>query len=182
MEPNLVTLETVLAIGVTVLVLYGPWQKLVVEITRQRLFNIRAAVFDYAADGRLDFDSNEYRELTRQINLMIRFCHAFSWPHLLAILKFQPEVKNMRAVDDLVDQVADREVRQFVSTQVAKAGRALGWMLFFRSPLLMLVSLPVWLYQGSKAKTWITSAGSIIEREILEESGSGGRHNGHAPA
>lgn len=42
------------------LALHDPWQSLMVDITRQHLFQIRDEVFDKAADGAIAFDSPEY--------------------------------------------------------------------------------------------------------------------------
>lgn len=182
MQPNLMTLEAILALGVVVGVLYGPWQKLIIEIARQRLFNIRGAVFDYAASGRLPFESEAYRAAMRQLNMLIRFSHTVTWPHFLFMTRFAPQAGSARPLEELVQAMPDPEAQAFIQEQVAKAGRTLGWMLFFRSPLLMLVSVPVWIWRAGKARTMIASAGRILEREILQEGESAGRYDGHAHA
>lgn len=52
--------------------LYGPWQRFIVDVIRQRLFEIRDCVFDEAANGKIAFDSQEYMEFRNILNGMIR--------------------------------------------------------------------------------------------------------------
>jgi hypothetical protein len=46
-----------------------------VDTFRQRMFAIRDALFDYAADGYIAFDDPAYLALRRQMNGMIRYGH-----------------------------------------------------------------------------------------------------------
>src|SRR5882724_11471880 len=63
--------------GLIVLVwwLYGPWQRFVVDIVRQQLFELRDHLFDIAARGSIPFDDPAYRYARWKLNAQIRFAH-----------------------------------------------------------------------------------------------------------
>ncbi len=62
--------------------LYWPYR---VDKTRQRLFFIRNEIFDYAADGNVDFNHPGYWHLRELVNGMIRFTHKFEFISLLCL-------------------------------------------------------------------------------------------------
>jgi hypothetical protein len=65
---------------------YGPWQNFCTDMTRQMIFRRRDKLFDLAADGRLDFASEEYRSLRSFLEGLIRFAHELTWPQVLTML------------------------------------------------------------------------------------------------
>ena len=60
--------------------------------TRQRLFNIRANLFNAALDGKIGFDDPAYRQVRQILNGMIRFTHNLSFFRLGAIIIFNQYV------------------------------------------------------------------------------------------
>lgn len=56
--------------------------------TRQRLFGIRAGLFNAALDGKINFDEPAYRQVRLILNGMIRFTHSLSFLRVLAIVIF----------------------------------------------------------------------------------------------
>lgn len=56
--------------------------------TRQRLFGIRAGLFNSALNGQIGFDDPAYRQVRQVLNGMIRFTHNLSFFRLLAIVFF----------------------------------------------------------------------------------------------
>jgi hypothetical protein len=56
---------------------------LLLDILRQQLFAIRDELFDFAADGGIDFDEPAYRELRGDINSLIRFAHKLSFARMI---------------------------------------------------------------------------------------------------
>jgi hypothetical protein len=53
------------------------------DILRQRLFAIRDDLFDFAADGGIEFGDSVYRELREDINNLIRFAHKLSFARMV---------------------------------------------------------------------------------------------------
>lgn len=62
------------------------YQEYRIDLTRQRLFELRDALFDVALSGDLDFNSKAYGLCRKTINGMIRYCHKLTLLHVLAIL------------------------------------------------------------------------------------------------
>ncbi|HVA81757.1 MAG TPA: hypothetical protein VNF29_12600, partial [Candidatus Binataceae bacterium] len=56
---------------------------LLLDILRQRLFAIRDDLFDFAADGGIEFGNPIYRELREDINNFIRFAHKLSFARMI---------------------------------------------------------------------------------------------------
>jgi hypothetical protein len=62
---------------------YISTRSLLLDILRQRLFEIRDDLFDFAADGGIEFTNPVYCELRVDINNMIRFAHKLSFARMI---------------------------------------------------------------------------------------------------
>jgi len=51
---------------------------LLLDLTRQRLFNVRDRAFDYVLENEIDFNENAYGMLRGSLNGMISQCHRFT--------------------------------------------------------------------------------------------------------
>lgn len=65
---------------------YFAVQPLACDIFRQKLFNLRAELFDYAASGAIDFNSPAYYRLRMRINALIFRAERITLPRSLALL------------------------------------------------------------------------------------------------
>ncbi len=85
-------IASVIELGVMLMILWVLWawlfQSYFLEDYRERLFSLRNHLFDYAADGNIDFNHPAYRFLEREINVMIRHAHRNTIYHVLASLLF----------------------------------------------------------------------------------------------
>lgn len=124
--------------------IYGPWQIYCEDSARQDLFDARNVIFDLAADGKLSFESPEYKEIRSDLNCFIRYAHHVSLPRLVAYFLFMPKPENVTGFEELIAKIQDEETRSRVELEILKATRALFLLLIHRSPLLwpMLV-LPI---------------------------------------
>lgn len=61
------------------------WREYRIERFRQRIFQIRDELFDFAADGHLTFDDPAYGALRSSMNSMIRFAHRMSLSHAVGL-------------------------------------------------------------------------------------------------
>jgi hypothetical protein len=67
--------------------LYFVWFKEYMgDCTRQKLFEVRDELFDYAADGNISFDDEAYLTARTTINGVIRFAHNASLTQLIMML------------------------------------------------------------------------------------------------
>lgn len=69
-------------------ILWFRWRIYRVDATRQRLFELRDELFDYARYGEIAFEHFAYTFLRLRINGMIRFSHRISFARLLMSLAF----------------------------------------------------------------------------------------------
>ncbi|GJM05032.1 MAG: hypothetical protein DHS20C09_10230 [marine bacterium B5-7] len=85
-ESLIIILELLFALTLLMLFFRGPWQSILVDITRQRLFEVRDNIFLYAENGKIDFNSETYKNIRDRINSAIRFCHHAKLSNLIAAL------------------------------------------------------------------------------------------------
>lgn len=161
--------------GVAILALFFryPWQSLLVDITRQRLFEIRDDIFMYAADGRMDFDSKIYGELRGRLNSSIKYCHKANFSTVVAAVAVQDE--QAKSLLEIVSDVADADLRNDLEEKVIEATVFLATLMILRSPVLLVLSallLPlILIYEllSGHIKKCIAVVGTIIEKDISYE-------------
>lgn len=132
------TIQGIVAFIVLFVVIYGPWQRLIVEYARQRLFGIRDSIFDLAADGKMSFDDPAYREIRHRMNMMIRFCHRATWPRM-ALLSVASRTHRADIVP-MYQLVSDNDLRKLIKQKEIEAIAVILSAAFVRSPVLMVLS------------------------------------------
>ena len=134
---------TLVALSVFLFIFYGPWQTLVVDWARQRMFEARDNLFDAARDGDLSFESAEYREARNIVERMIRFCHHVSWPRLLLIEMSPVKMTSpdRRNITDLVNSLPEGRGKEKAVEAFATVAYALMLCIFGRSIFLCLAFL-----------------------------------------
>ena len=65
----------------------GPWQSVLTDWYRERLYDVRWSMFKDADTGALSFNDDAYRMLERHINGMIRFAHRVDFWEAVAARK-----------------------------------------------------------------------------------------------
>lgn len=143
MHGEIYVIATLISLGALVAVVYGPWQEYCITSARQDIFEARAALFNLATNGKLDFGSSEYREIRLGLETLIRFAHKISWLRLLFVRplarKINPGLNT--SFLDVVNEIQDAELRREVNTIAMKAVRAVVWLLFKRSPIFLVLSV-----------------------------------------
>jgi hypothetical protein len=91
------------------------------DTLRDRLFALRERLFDYAADGHIEFENPAYTQLRRLINSLIRFAHRLTFTRFAMGATFmewrdqacdkEPLIKWQRAVNELHDERQRNELR-----------------------------------------------------------------------
>lgn len=78
------------------------------ERFRQRLFSVRNALFDFAADGGIPFDHPAYRITRRRINSLIRYGHNINSLHTLFMwYEFRRDPQMMSDLSEFDRQLHD---------------------------------------------------------------------------
>lgn len=102
---NANTLLSFLALIALGALFYGPWQSICTDIARQIVFEQRDNLFDMARAGRIEFDSDEYREIRVGLEGLIRFSHDLTFPKAICLLRVVPEVRERNREDPVVAAV-----------------------------------------------------------------------------
>jgi hypothetical protein len=129
----IVTLAAVIAL---VCLLYGPWQTLCTDLSRQVIFERRDRLFNLALDGRIDFNSEGYRAARQVLNGYLRFAHEMTWvdflisAYFIQIRRRQPP----RWHDTL--QTLPADVRGEINELVRECSAVLTAMMALKSMLL----------------------------------------------
>ncbi len=164
--------------GAALLVIFFryPWQSILVDMTRQRLFEIRDDIFLYAADDRIGFDSDVYNELRDRLNSAIRYCHKVRFSTLFAAISVNDsQWKQEKSLMDVVAEIKKADLRNDLEEKVLDATFFLVTLMVLRSPVLLMLIvalLPFMLiYEllSGHIKKWITVVGGIIEKDISFE-------------
>lgn len=150
-------------LGALLIFLYGPWQSICVDSARNKMFEARDAVFDIAAQGKIEFESAEYKEIREGFNSLIRFAHRISWPGLFCITFAAGTGPQKPPARLALERVKDREIRKQISYQVNKASKAAVLLLFARSPLLWILLLIAFVIR-SVTRSFDKAAYSLAER------------------
>ncbi|TXI22309.1 MAG: hypothetical protein E6Q61_09435 [Nitrosomonas sp.] len=148
-----------------------PWQSLIVDWTRQKLFEIRDSVFDYAANGEMDFNSEEYIRIRNYLNSAIRNCHQFTWYIMFAsdiASKYEDgDYKSNKSVFDITNQIDDVDLRIRIKELLNESNLALGLLIALRSPLFPIILIMFFLKRHYDQS--LNKIGRVMESRIRSE-------------
>lgn len=168
-------LEFLLAISVLFWLFKGPWQTLLIDMTRQRIFESRDRIFLYAADGRIDFDSNVYKEIRKYLNDSIRLCHRMGFGSLIASYLSESDNKNenknnSRPLHGALNDIQDIQLRRLIKDEIYKSNYCIVRMMILRSIIALVLCAFYILYLKLKGKyskfKFICKLEHVIERDI----------------
>ncbi|MER8511663.1 hypothetical protein NKH47_01735 [Mesorhizobium sp. M1060] len=131
-------LFSVVSLAGIVAIFYGPWQKLCADYCRQIIFEQREKLFDLAADGKLEFDSGEYRLLRSFLEKTIRFSHELTvYRFILHQVSLRYDSDRGPSVGDVLMAIEDRDTRKEATMIIKKSSRALVTSMGARSLLVL---------------------------------------------
>jgi|SRR5580692_10901927 hypothetical protein len=104
-------LTALLSLALFLLVFYGPWQATCTDWGRNVIFESRDKIFDMAADGELDFDSDEYKTIRASLQTLIRYLHFATAPAVLVHMLVRADGRNS-ALKMSVERIGAIEVRK----------------------------------------------------------------------
>ncbi|MDO3434621.1 hypothetical protein QWJ46_18260 [Rhizobium sp. CBN3] len=133
--------DAVLAIMVLMLLgmlFFGPWQELCTAYARQIAFECRDRIFDLAADGKLDFRSQEYRVIRSSMEKLIRFAHDMTLLNFIYItwhLRRKRATTSESHLTTALESIKDLETKAKIRACVERAHFAMFLMMVAKSPL-----------------------------------------------
>jgi hypothetical protein len=128
-------IPSLVALSLFLLFFYTTWQSAMTDMARQYVFERRDAVFDMAADGKLSFESAEYKIIRDAFNGLIRFAHELTWVRLAI---HWGEAVEGPSVQSTIEGIKDSTVRAEVSRHLRRARYAMIAMIGLKSlPLVM---------------------------------------------
>ncbi len=142
-------LASLITLGLGYFFFYVVWQRYVVDVTRQQLFELRDQLFDLAAEGKLSYQSEVYRSLRSFFNASIRFAHQADWVHIVvfyvaAKLKAKDAIfKSAMHIPHLVNRIEEDKTRAEVQAIITKMHLTMGWHFLRRSLVLLPLVLVV---------------------------------------
>ena len=135
-------LEWLVASAFLVWFFYGPWNRFVVDLARQNLFEIRDEVFLIAADQALSFDSKTYQGVRGRLNGMIKYCHHLTLVSVVfAATKRTPDAESSEDTISLIRSLPDKEIAANLERRYYQAIFVMLTAMIFRSALLTLAFL-----------------------------------------
>jgi hypothetical protein len=143
-------IEGMLALTALLAVLYRPWQRLCVDYARDIIFEQREAVFDLAANGRLEFGSELYETVRDEMNGMIRLAHKLTVWRLIFLRVLATEDGEDPAqtrIDVTLSKIPDLRTREDVMDRLHRARAAVAMVMFTRSLpffLALVLTIAIW--------------------------------------
>jgi hypothetical protein len=149
------TILALLALSALLWLFYGPWQDFCTDCARQYIFKRRDDVFDLATQGKLDFNSDEYKIIRASFNRIIRFAHELTlFNFILFYVDFNTNAGENAAIpvshkiNAAIERIKDEPTRQYIKIIWKEAAFALAVMLcaksmtiIFLTPLLIVKSI-----------------------------------------
>jgi hypothetical protein len=172
----LFSLLLILLVGVLI---YGPWQKVCTAFARQIMYEKRDAIFDLAREGKLSFNSREYRTIRVLLERTIRFAHEATLPSFFVfwgMLTLRREKIKKPELQVAIENISDPETRKLVQVLVYDAIDTLLIMTIFKSPIavgiIVVLLLPlaalVLIASMVGAVRKVIKAARARSREILQ--------------
>jgi hypothetical protein len=169
-------IELLLSLAMLLWFFRGPWQSLLVDMTRQRLFEARDNIFLYAADGKINFNSETYIRLREFFNESIRACHNFRLIVLISSRLSEPKktlnAKKTASIFDVISDIKDIECRNSIKNILIESGFYMILLLVLRSPLvllLLIIATPfmlIGLLLKGSTNQFVDRMAPLIERNI----------------
>jgi hypothetical protein len=151
---------------------YGPWQDVCTDYARQIVFEQRDKLFDLAADGKIKFESKEYRTLRASLNSVIRFAHDATIPRLIYVsFIMRGEDYKDTTLYAAIENVKDMPAHKDIEVILAKSMITTAWFTIIKSlpcAMILIIALPLVVLLGvcmafvKTVKDWIVSVLKVI--------------------
>lgn len=126
---------------------YGPYQDIMINTGRQRLFVIRDEIFDMALNGELDFSDPRYRQIRTSIEMMIRQMHSLTIGQFV-VLQFCPKtsLSGSSPMESAIESFEDDQLKEKLRGYQREVARYVIGTAVLRSPVFILLLIPTLIY------------------------------------
>jgi hypothetical protein len=127
-------------------VLFFCWRDYKTDKFRQRLFDLRAELFDYARAGNVSFTNPSYVQLRLLFNSMIRFAHEVSFVRLASAIvleKLSPRIITVTGFRERLSK--DRTISDEARLKLEKIHNRLMVLVAFQIITTSIVALPAFV-------------------------------------
>jgi hypothetical protein len=132
------TIRTSLTLIALTVFYFGAVKPLQVDILRQNLFEIRDALFDFAADNGISFQHPAYRGLRQEINNFIRFADKITFSRLVLTALFWTEEIQPPGWLSAMDVLPPLARHRLIQTRRETAEAIIHHMIYY-SPIMMAI-------------------------------------------
>jgi hypothetical protein len=161
-EQAVIFIHTALNALVLWFVWHVAWRRSCEERFRQKLFEVRDSLFDFARAGGISFTDPAYVALRANINSMIRFSHRISVTRLATFVLFKRYIgelpESYPPLSASLSQIKGRDAKNVLTAISEKVGAHTMRFLLFSSPQILIAGPALFLLDGLIAKK--TTAGS----------------------
>jgi hypothetical protein len=126
-----------------------------IDALRQRLFNLRGELFEYAASGAIPFSHPAYGMLRVRINRLIRFAHRFTSTQLLFVVVAMPPAPRdpLERWNEALQTIDSEDVRNKLRAFNNRMLATLVWHLVSGS-VVLLTSLALFAMAWTMKHLW----------------------------
>ncbi len=162
-----------LGFSALLILFYGPWQFVCVDIFRQYAFEQRDKLFDMAMDGKFSFQSDDYRKARANIEANIRFADRATVARVTFLWGFCLELRRSKA-PTFPEPFAKaiRNVRRGMLVCMYMRSAPLVVFLISATPLIILGAIYIYALNRSVRAVYDIAKkfGSVAERSWLVSS------------
>ena len=133
------SINTVLIIFMIIWFLYGPYQQNLMNIFRQKFFDIRNRLF-------LDLPHDDTcRDLREYFNIQIRFMHKISLWRIIFVGMFIYKTNHIanEEIVNLLDKISKHQNSEKLLKLLNRSHHYLTLFVLLRSPLILILLLPI---------------------------------------
>ncbi len=151
------------------------WREHRLDVFRQRIFEMRDDLFDFAAKGQMSFDDPAYGALRGLLNSYIRFAHRVTLPRAFAMLLLRRKYPNSaldRSLGQLLSSVHQHD-DPVVKEKLLQVHAAAGLAIFrYVAWPIMFLAVPSFLaiFAGTSIYRRLTKRRDELTRTIEVEA------------
>jgi hypothetical protein len=138
------SLHTELTLLVFSVFIFYFWRQYRLDALREKLFELRGELFNYASSRAVSFDDPAYAKLRVVMNIMIRFAHKFTFSRVALIFLFRRVFENLHLDNPLAEwqravSTLPEDRQKILRTLHDRMMATIVWHVTSGSPVLLVI-------------------------------------------